>query len=119
MTFQGEVTHGLQNGRKFGFPTANILVENNIHLDNGVYAVHVLLDNTTYGGMLYVGTRPTLNLNGISVEINIFNFNTDIYGKKIAFEIVKKIREEVKFSSTDELTKQLQKDKEEALQYVS
>lgn len=119
MIFQGEVIHGLQNGRKFGFPTANILVENDAHIENGVYAVRVSLDDAVYGGMLYVGTRPTLNLNGISMEINIFNFNADIYGEKIAFELVKKIREEVKFSSTDELIEQLRKDKETVLQYVS
>jgi riboflavin kinase/FMN adenylyltransferase len=117
--YHGKVIHGLKNGGKFGFPTANILLDDSAHIDKGVYAVKMCVENGKYGGMLYVGTRPTLNLSGISVEINIFDFDDDIYGKNISFEIVKKIRGERKFVSIEELIAQMEKDKETALQYVS
>lgn len=119
MTYHGKVIHGLQNGRKFGFPTANILLIPPAAISTGVYAVKVYINSNTYGGMLYVGNRPTLNLDQISVEINIFNFNLDIYDQNISFYIIHKIREEKRFSSIEQLIEQIKNDREKAIYYVS
>lgn len=110
----GRVVRGLQNGRTFGFPTINIDLDEPERLtDTGVFATEVLLDDAHYYGMLYVGTRPTLDLQTKTVEINIFDFNADCYGKKVSFKLGKKIRAERRFSSLDDLVDQLKKDKDE------
>ena len=108
----GTVIQGLGNGRKFGFPTANVQPDTPISLEKGVYAVWVKIDGKRHKGMLYVGTRPTLGLHEPTYEINIFNFRKDIYGKAISFRIVQKIRGEKRFKDTDELTAALKHDKE-------
>lgn len=115
----GTVVRGLQNGRRFGFPTINIALDADCHWDEtGVFAVELQLKNRHLYGMLYVGTRPTLNLMEKTLEINIFDFNEDCYGEKVRFGVGKKIRGEQKFSSVDELISQLKKDKDEILQLV-
>lgn len=108
--YSGEVIHGLQNGRKFGFPTANVQSETTPNIGKGVYAVLVRLGQEEFKGMLYVGTRPTLNLSMLSFEINIHDFDRDIYGEILSYQIVKKIRDEKKFNSPTELIEQLKKD---------
>ncbi len=114
--FIGQVIQGNQNGRKYGFPTANILlIDRTRSIDTGVYATEVLLGNQKIRGMLYVGTRPTLNLQNISVEIHLFDFNQDIYGEEIQFRILKKFHEDKKFSSIQELILAIERYKEEIL----
>jgi riboflavin kinase/FMN adenylyltransferase len=116
--FSGTVIQGLGKGKDFGFPTANIrLNDNNLHIESGVYAVTVTvskekacLGSTLHYGMLYVGTRPTLNLQNTTIEIHIFDFNDDIYEQKISFEILHKIRDEIHFESVEKLIKQLHHD---------
>ena len=118
-TYSGTVIKGLQNGRKFGFPTANLhLDDQKTLIERGVYAVTIFLQHRTLNGMLYVGTRPTLNLSNISVEINIFEFFEDIYDKNISFSVIKKIRDEKKFENTDALIQQLKSDQYEAMQIL-
>lgn len=112
MYLTGTVIHGLENGRKFGFPTANVQPDTPPALEKGVYAVWVKIDGKRYKGMLYVGTRPTLGLHEPTYEINIFNFRKNLYGKSISFRVVQKIRGEKRFKDTDELTAALQHDKE-------
>ena len=114
--YSGKIVKGFQNGRKFGFPTANIVLDDENNLpDTGVYAVKVILNDQHLYGMLYTGTRPTLNLATLSIEIHLFNFDTDIYGQNLQFEILRKIRDERKFDSPQELIAQLKKDKEKIL----
>lgn len=114
--FIGHIIQGNQNGRKYGFPTANILLKNRNHsIDTGVYAAEVLLGNQKFQGMLYVGTRPTLNLQDISVEIHLFDFDQEIYGEEIHFRILKKFHEDKKFSSIQELISSIKRYKEEIL----
>lgn len=114
-TYSGKVVKGLQNGRKFGFPTANILLDDLTSVpEKGVYAVYVFLSDQRYGGMLYVGTRPTLYMQELSVEINIFGFSGLLYGQTLRFTIVKKIRDDRKFDSVDQLIEQIKKDQYEA-----
>jgi len=108
----GIVVHGLGKGKDFGFPTVNIKLNNSeLNLDTGVYVVMVYIDNQVFKGMLYVGTRPTLNLQEISIEIHILEFDEDIYNKQISFEILHKIRDEVQFSDIEKLIEQLHHDK--------
>ena len=110
----GRVVRGLQNGRKFGFPTINIALDEHCSIeDTGVFAVELLLQGNNYKGMLYIGTRPTLSLQEKTLEINIFDFDQDCYDAEVKFKIGKKIRSEQKFASVEELISQLKKDKDE------
>ena len=114
----GTVVEGSQVGRKMGFPTANIEVAEDYKLipGNGVYAVKIVLENAIYNGMLNIGTRPTIKGNNVTIEVNIFNFNQEIYNKPIRIEFFEKIRNEVKFNELAELQQQLNYDKQKVLQ---
>ncbi len=110
----GTVKKGQQIGRTLGYPTANIELTTPYKLVpvDGIYATHVLHDGKKYGGMLYIGDRPTIDKNLEKViEVNIFNFDRNIYGDKIQLEIIDFIRGEMKFDSFDELSQQLALDK--------
>ena len=118
--YHGIVAHGLQNGRNFGYPTANIEQLSPDWSDgNGVFAAKVRLDGQWLGAMLYTGTRPTLNLTEKTLEIHIFDFSKNIYGQNIDFQIIKKIREEIRFNSTEALIQQLQKDEQYAREILA
>ena len=112
----GIVVGGYQVGRKIGFPTANLSVDDPDKLipADSVYAVWVTFDKKTYMGMLNIGVRPTID-NGPNrtIEVNILHFHSDIYDKFIRLTFVKRTRPELKFSSIDELIVQLHKDAEE------
>jgi riboflavin kinase/FMN adenylyltransferase len=110
----GEVIKGKQLGRTIGYPTANIFIDNADKLipKIGVYAVNVVLKGVTYKGMLNVGTNPTTDFdNKIKIEVNIFDFDADIYGETLKVEFVKWIRNEEKFANLDELKQALANDK--------
>ena len=110
----GTVIKGKQLGRTIGYPTANIFVEDTDKLipKIGVYAVNVVLNGTTYKGMLNVGVNPTTDTdNKIKIEVNIFDFDKDIYGETLKVEFVKWIRNEEKFANLDELKQALANDK--------
>ncbi|HWR99989.1 MAG TPA: riboflavin kinase, partial [Prolixibacteraceae bacterium] len=112
---KGKVIEGRRLGRELGFPTANILPDDNHKLvpPDGVYAVYVGIGENRYQGMLNVGTRPTVNTNvdHRSIEVHIFDFSQDIYQSDISVRFIERIRSEVKFGSLDELREQLIKDK--------
>lgn len=110
--FSGTVVHGKKLGRTIGFPTANLKIEESYKLIPaiGVYAVKCLVGNQTINGMLNIGTNPTVEGQGISIETHLFDFNGDIYGQKITIELIKRIRDEQKFSSIEALKLQLEKD---------
>lgn len=118
-TLHGKVVEGKQLGRKLGFPTANIEASDKYKIipGYGVYAVNVELNGANYNGMLNIGTRPTFNKNADnrSIEVNIFDFDGDIYGKEITLNFVGKIRDEQKFENIEMLVNQLEKDKITAL----
>ena len=110
----GKVIKGKQLGRTIGYPTANIFIEDTDKLlpKIGVYAVKVLVGVSTYKGMLNIGLNPTTDLdNKIKVEVNIFDFDKDIYGETLKVEFVKHIRDEKKFANLDELKNALANDK--------
>ena len=117
-SINGTVVKGNQLGREIGFPTANIKVDEWYKLipKQGVYAVRIIIDNKEYGGMLNIGTRPTLNGKTQTIEVNIFDFNEDIYEQEIKLSFLKRIRHEQDFSELDLLKKQIATDKEEIIQ---
>ena len=114
-TLHGTVVEGKKLGRKLGFPTANIEASDKYKIipGYGVYAVKVELNGVDYNGMLNIGTRPTFNNNADnrSIEVNIFDFDGDIYNKEITLKFAGKIRDEQKFESVEMLIKQLVNDK--------
>ncbi|MBO4488113.1 MAG: riboflavin kinase [Bacteroidales bacterium] len=99
----GTVIQGLGNGRKFGFPTANVQPDKPVSLEKGAYAAWVRYEGKRHKGMLYVGTRPTLNLQELTYEIHVIDATPRLYGKQIAFKPVYKIAEEKRFRSRKEL----------------
>ena len=112
----GTVVGGYQVGRKIGFPTANLRPSDpdKVVPADGVYAVRVLLEEKEYGGMLSIGTRPTLD-NGPdrSIEVHIFDFNADIYRLPMRVSFVQRTRAELKFDSVNALVSQLHRDEAE------
>jgi len=110
---KGRVVRGRGLGREIGFPTANIEInnQNKIIPQNGVYSVFVHYDNKKFQGMLNIGYKPTVSSSMLSIEVNIFEFNQQVYNEHILIEFVKKIRDERKFKNLEELKTQLSKDK--------
>ena len=108
----GIVNKGYSRGKSIGFPTANISYpENLIKLPDGVYASQTLIDNKIYNSMTSIGIPKMLGDAVYSVETNIFDFNQNIYGKKIKIYILKKIRDNKKFDTKEEFINQLMIDK--------
>jgi len=116
-TVTGAVVEGNKIGRTIGFPTANIFLDNQHKLIpvDGVYAVYVIFNNQRFKGMLNIGHRPTIKANAgnKTVEVNIFDFNKDIYNQEISIEFIQKTRSEIKFDSLETLKNQIAKDKNE------
>ena len=115
---RGHIIKGNHLGRQMGFPTANIEVDekNKVIPRNGSYAVRITTGNKKYNGMLYIGSRPSIgNDDSLRFEVNIFDFADDIYDEPISVEFVTFVRESQKFDSLDELSKQIQADKEKAM----
>ena len=116
--FEGTVMEGNKLGRTIGYPTANINIENGDKLipANGVYAVRIKLpENKLYAhwhkGMMNIGFKPTVNGNHLTVEVNIFDFDADIYHQKVQVEMHYFLRSEQKFSGLEALKNQLAQDK--------
>ncbi|MFN4083260.1 MAG: bifunctional riboflavin kinase/FAD synthetase [Bacteroidia bacterium] len=116
----GIVVEGNKLGVQIGYPTANIFVsdENKLIPADGVYAVWVKHNNQKFGGMLNIGNNPTIPNKGRSIEVNIFNFNQNIYNQNITVQFVDKLRNETKFKSLDDLKTQLAIDKLQAQQVL-
>lgn len=112
-SLSGVIVKGKQLGRTIGFPTANIQVREIAKLIplDGVYAVKVYYKDEAFGGMLNIGNRPTVDGTFQTVEVNIFDFDQEIYGEKLTVEFLQKIRNEQKFNGLDELKAQIAKDK--------
>lgn len=111
---EGKVVHGFHNGRGIGFPTANVgeLPPGMILPHNGAYAVMVAINGEWHKGMVNIGYRPTLdNGHKLSIEVNIFDFDSDIYSKPITLQFVRFLRLEFKLGSIEQLREQLTHDK--------
>ncbi len=106
----GEVIHGRGNGKKVGMPTANLDIKDiQIKIEYGVYACYVYVKNKKYLGVCNVGIRPTIDSQK-TIEVNIIDFDEDIYGEIISIELIQKLRDIEKFNSLQEVKKQVDKD---------
>jgi len=114
----GIVIHGDKRGRQLGFPTANVSIARRVSPIRGVFAVAVEgLAKERLPGVANIGTRPTVGGTGFLIEVHLFDFDQDIYGRRINVVIKHKIRDEQKFESLDALVEQIARDKETALNY--
>ena len=111
-SIEGVVKKGRNMGKKIGFPTCNIDIENYVIARPGVYAVkvNILNSNKILKGIANLGYRPTFNQKKILLEVNIFNFSRNLYNKKLTVEFIKFIRSEKKFKGIDQLKKQIKLD---------
>jgi riboflavin kinase/FMN adenylyltransferase len=116
----GTVVKGKQLGRTIGFPTANISLEEDYKLvpQNGVYVVQAEIDGKTIYGMMNIGFNPTVQGKQKTIEAHFFDFETDIYNRKIQVAILQRIRSEKKFESIELLTKQLDEDRSFSRNYL-
>ncbi len=117
----GTVVKGDKIGREIGFPTANIKPDETYKLipKNGVYAVKVIVNEKEYEGMLNIGIRPTFKGINQTIEVNIFDFDKEIYGQKIRVKFYERIRDEQPFEDLNELKNQLNIDKTKTIQIFS
>jgi len=121
-SFKGKIVRGDGRGRKLGFPTANLSTENEDKLipAKGIYAAECVVENEKHFGLLSLGSRPTFHKDGdIIPEFYIFDFDRDIYDRIMQVNLVKKIRDEEKFNSVDELIIQMKKDEETGKEILS
>ncbi len=108
----GRVIKGLGRGKQLGFPTANIdLEKERLIPEFGVYATLCTFRGCTYRSITNIGKNPTFDdVTGVNVETNVFDFGGDLYGEEIKVTFVDKLRDEIKFSSVNELIKQIKAD---------
>ena len=111
----GRVAHGDKRGRTIGFPTANIFMHRNAVPVNGVFAVEMCgIDDRPIAGVANVGTRPTVDGSRALLEVHLFDFDRDIYGRHVQVSFMKKLRPERKFESFELLKRQIELDAEQA-----
>jgi riboflavin kinase/FMN adenylyltransferase len=117
----GSIIRGKGLGRKLDFPTANLSIPEEYKLipKNGVYVVSSAMDDKTVFGMMNIGYNPTVEGKEKSIEINFFDFDRDLYGKRIQVDVIERIRDEQKFSSIEALKAQLKKDRETSLSIIT
>jgi riboflavin kinase / FMN adenylyltransferase len=116
----GRVVTGDKLGRLLGYPTANLEIDTKYKLipNDGIYAVTIDYEHQRFKGMLYIGNRPTINGIKRNIEVNIFNFDKDIYGDALTLHFHSLIRMDMKFSDLDSLKEQMNHDKEKTLQIL-
>ena len=115
--FEGKVVEGDKLGRQLGYPTANLEYtdKEKIHLGHGVYAVYIEINRVVRKGMLSIGNRPTLLHSDEKIEVNIFDWDEEIYGQTLRVVVKKYLRGQEKYDSLEALIRQLHKDKEDSL----
>ena len=122
-SLKGSVIEGKKIGRIIGFPTANLkpVYQYKLIPGDGVYAVDIQIDNKLSHGMLSIGKNPTVNKRPgkRSIEVNIFGFDDDLYGKEIEIIFRYRLRNEIKFDSIEQLSRQMELDRENALRLLS
>lgn len=121
-SLKGKVIKGKQLGRTIGYPTANIDVNDQTKLlpKTGVYWVKAEIENETHFGMLNIGKNPTTDSDDLlKIEVNLFNFDKDIYGKLLQVSFLKRIRDEIKFNSLKDLTDEIGRDKQTCLKWMN
>ena len=115
---EGKVIEGNRLGRTIGFPTANLEItdKNKIIPGEGIYAVRVYRREEKYGGMAYIGNRPTITTGGEKrIEVNLFDFSDDLYSETLRLEFIDFLREDKQFENAEALKQQLYADRESAV----
>ncbi|MFA5859064.1 MAG: riboflavin biosynthesis protein RibF [Elusimicrobiota bacterium] len=110
---EGVIVHGRHIGRRIGYPTANVKIENGQLVPYGIYAVFIEINGMRYKGVVNIGYRPTFNIGNnekVTVEVYLLDSNKQIYGSKVKLEFIKKLRAEKKFDSVDALVLQIGRD---------
>jgi len=118
---EGKVIEGNRLGRTIGFPTANLEItdKNKIIPGDGIYAVRVYRCGKKYGGMAYIGKRPTITIHGEKrIEVNLFDFSGNLYGETLRLEFVDFLREDKHFENEEVLRQQLYADRESAVKVL-
>ena len=120
-SLEGLVVHGDKRGRELSYPTANIELQNQHKIipKQGVYLVKSNLDNGVVYGMMNIGTKPTFDTSVPCIEVHFFDYNGDLYGKTIQVQLLKWVRNEVKFESVEELQAQIHADERYCRSYLS
>lgn len=113
----GTVEHGQGLGHTIGFPTANVKAESELQQlpAPGVYAVMFRYGGGSYPGMANLGSRPTVNGNETTLEVNVFDFDENLYGARVEVEFIERMRSESRFPTVEALAAQLGRDREQAL----
>jgi riboflavin kinase / FMN adenylyltransferase len=106
----GKVIHGHARGKGLGFPTANLEITQDLYPNEGVYAATVMVDERRYDGVVNIGTNPTFGDEQLAVEVFLFDYQGDLYGKELQVALVDKLRNEQTFSSPELLVRQIEKD---------
>lgn len=120
MFLSGTVVSGKGRGKKIGFPTANIVLEKlKIKPGNGVYLISSMYAGIQIYGMMNIGNNPTFDDKSPSIEVHFFDFDQKIYDENIHMQIITRIRNEIKFSGSDELSNQLIEDKKKCIEFIS
>ncbi len=110
----GEVIHGDKRGRELGFPTANLALDPACGLRHGIYAVRVAVDGKRYDAVASFGRRPTFDNGRVLLEVFLFDFSGDLYGKTIDVAFIAWLRDELAFASVEDLVRQMQDDSRQA-----
>jgi riboflavin kinase/FMN adenylyltransferase len=119
-TLEGEVMEGDRRGATLGFPTANLKPDpERIVPGNGIYATWTLVEGAGHPSATSIGVRPTFDAGDRTIETHVIDFNGDLYGKQIALQFVKRLRDEIRFASVEELKTQMTKDLEQARRALS
>lgn len=117
----GKVVKGKRLGRKLNYPTANLHIEEDYKLipKNGVYIVKSFIDGKTYFGMMNIGTNPTVNGTKQTIETHFFDTSFNLYNKRIQIEMIKRIRDEKKFDSLQQLQDAMQQDEDFSRDFIN
>lgn len=116
---RGVVQRGRTLGRTLGFPTANLVVPQEVEVADGVYRSEVCIDGVRYRGMSNVGCNPSVGGNERRIETHLIDFSGDLYGREIEVVLLEKIREECRFADLEELRTQLERDKQQILDTIN
>jgi riboflavin kinase/FMN adenylyltransferase len=115
----GTIVEGRKRGKTIGFPTANMVTENELIPPHGVYATTTTIDGVVHGGVTNIGIRPTFNENEPTIETHLLRYSGDLYGRRVRLSFVQRLRDERRFESVDALRAQIDADQRRADQLFS